>query len=81
MILFKKKHPIRLELADFRFLCIHCLQAFGDISKWTVVLGSSASQGPQIKDVSFIIEAVGHQVDCDSPQTKKKVGTPSVLFM
>ena len=39
-------------------------------------MGSSAWKGPQIEDVAFIIEAVGHQVDCGSSQTKKKVGIP-----
>lgn len=57
---------------DIRFP--HCLQACADICQWTVV-DSSAWDCTQYENISFIIEAAGHRKGCDSPRTKKKVGT------
>lgn len=51
-------------------------QACDDLSKWTVLLGSSVVCGPGIENISFIIEATGHRVGYPSPHTSnKKVGT------
>lgn len=63
-------------IACYFLLFLYCLQACDDLSKWTVLLGSSLVCGPRIESISFIIEAAGHRVGCHSAQTsKKKVGT------
>ncbi len=48
------------------------LQACDDLSKWTVLLGSSLVCGPHIENISFIIEATGHKVGCQSSNTSNK---------
>ncbi|XP_044078365.1 biotin--protein ligase isoform X3 [Siniperca chuatsi] len=47
-------------------------QVCDDLSKWTVLLGSSLVCGPQIENISFIIEATGHRVGYHSPHTSNK---------
>ncbi|XP_049447453.1 biotin--protein ligase isoform X1 [Epinephelus fuscoguttatus] len=47
-------------------------QACDDLSKWTVLLGSSLVCGPRIENISFIIEATGHRVVYHSPHTSNK---------
>ncbi|KAM7374926.1 hypothetical protein PAMP_007557 [Pampus punctatissimus] len=47
-------------------------QACDDLSKWTVLLGSSVVCGPGIENISFIIEATGHRVGYPSAHTSKK---------
>ncbi|XP_071316568.1 biotin--protein ligase isoform X2 [Trachinotus anak] len=47
-------------------------QACDDISKWTVLLGSSLVRGPHIENISFIIEATGHRVGDHSRHTSNK---------
>uniref|UniRef100_UPI003AAFFA98 biotin--protein ligase isoform X2 n=1 Tax=Centroberyx gerrardi TaxID=166262 RepID=UPI003AAFFA98 len=48
-------------------------QACDDLSKWTVLLGSSLVCGPRIENISFIIEATsGHRVGYHSPHTSNK---------
>nr|XP_019962192.1 PREDICTED: biotin--protein ligase [Paralichthys olivaceus] len=47
-------------------------QACDDLSKWTVLLGSSLVRGPQIENISFIIEATGYKVGCHSRHTSNK---------
>ncbi|XP_031727425.1 LOW QUALITY PROTEIN: biotin--protein ligase [Anarrhichthys ocellatus] len=47
-------------------------QACDDLSKWTVLLGSSLVCGPRIESISFIIEAAGHRVGYHSPHTSNK---------
>ncbi|KAM6983835.1 biotin--protein ligase isoform 1-T1 [Tautogolabrus adspersus] len=47
-------------------------QACDDLSKWTVLLGSSLVCGPRIEDISFIIEATGHRVGYNSAHTSNK---------
>ncbi|XP_060941960.1 biotin--protein ligase isoform X3 [Limanda limanda] len=47
-------------------------QACDDLSKWTVLLGSSLVRGPQIENISFVIEATGYRVGCHSHQTSNK---------
>ncbi|XP_040037876.2 biotin--protein ligase isoform X1 [Gasterosteus aculeatus] len=47
-------------------------QACGDLSKWTVLLGSSLVCGPRIESISFIIEAAGHRAGFRSPHTSNK---------
>lgn len=47
-------------------------QACDDLSKWTVLLGSSVVCGPGIENISFIIEATGHRVGYPSPHTSNK---------
>ncbi|XP_023260538.1 biotin--protein ligase isoform X1 [Seriola lalandi dorsalis] len=47
-------------------------QACDDISKWTVLLGSSLVCGPQIENISFIIEASGHRVGYHSHHKSNK---------
>ncbi|XP_040908103.1 biotin--protein ligase [Toxotes jaculatrix] len=47
-------------------------QAFDDLSKWTVLLGSSLVCGPHIETISFIIEATGHRVGYHSRHTSNK---------
>ncbi|XP_028278063.1 biotin--protein ligase isoform X2 [Parambassis ranga] len=47
-------------------------QACDDLSKWTILLGSSLVCGPRIENISFIIEATGHRVDYPSPHTSNK---------
>ncbi|GAA6226812.1 biotin--protein ligase [Lates japonicus] len=43
-----------------------------DLSKWTVLFGSSLVCGPQIENISFIIEAAGHRVGYHSRHTSNK---------
>lgn len=60
--------------------CLYCPQACDDLSKWTVLLGSSLVCGPRIENISFIIEATGHRVGYHSPHTSnQKVGTTPCL--
>ncbi|KAG7515365.1 biotin-protein ligase isoform X1 [Solea senegalensis] len=47
-------------------------QACDDLSKWTVLLGSSLVCDPQLENVSFIIESTGNRVDCSSEKTTNK---------
>ncbi|KAF6725748.1 Biotin--protein ligase [Oryzias melastigma] len=47
-------------------------QACDDLSKWTILLGSSLVCGPQIENISFIIEAAGPRVGRRSPPTTSK---------
>ncbi|CAK6977316.1 biotin--protein ligase isoform X1 [Scomber scombrus] len=47
-------------------------QACDDLSKWTVLLGSSVVCGPGIENISFIIEATGHRVGYPSSHTSNK---------
>ncbi|XP_069021114.1 biotin--protein ligase [Embiotoca jacksoni] len=49
-------------------------QACDDLSRWTVLLGSSLLSGPHIDNISFIIEAPGHREDPPSspPHTSNK---------
>uniref|UniRef100_A0A3B3HVL4 Holocarboxylase synthetase n=1 Tax=Oryzias latipes TaxID=8090 RepID=A0A3B3HVL4_ORYLA len=47
-------------------------QVCDDLSKWTVLLGSSLVCGPQIDNISFIIEAAGPRVGLLSPPTTNK---------
>uniref|UniRef100_A0A8C7WZQ7 Holocarboxylase synthetase n=1 Tax=Oryzias sinensis TaxID=183150 RepID=A0A8C7WZQ7_9TELE len=47
-------------------------QVCDDLSKWTVLLGSSLVCGPQIENISFIIEAAGPRVGLLSPPTTNK---------
>ncbi|CAB1457289.1 unnamed protein product [Pleuronectes platessa] len=47
-------------------------QACDDLSKWTVPLGSSLICGPQIENISFIIEATESRVGCHSRHTSNK---------
>lgn len=47
-------------------------QACDDLSKWTVLLGSSTVHGPQVENISFIIEATGQRVECHSRHTSNK---------
>uniref|UniRef100_A0A672Z4U8 BPL/LPL catalytic domain-containing protein n=1 Tax=Sphaeramia orbicularis TaxID=375764 RepID=A0A672Z4U8_9TELE len=47
-------------------------QACDDLSKWTVLFGSSLVCGPCIENVSFIIEATGHRAAYHSPHTTNK---------
>ncbi|XP_051242345.1 biotin--protein ligase isoform X1 [Dicentrarchus labrax] len=47
-------------------------QACEDLSKWTVLLGSSLVCGPRIENISFIIESTGHRVGCHFPHTSNK---------
>ncbi|XP_030601727.1 biotin--protein ligase-like [Archocentrus centrarchus] len=47
-------------------------QVCDDLSKWTVLLGSSLVCGPQIENISFIIEATGHKVGYPSLQPSNK---------
>ncbi|XP_074528972.1 biotin--protein ligase isoform X1 [Halichoeres trimaculatus] len=47
-------------------------QACDDLSKWTLLLGSSLICGPRIEDISFIIEATGHRVGYHSAHTSNK---------
>lgn len=52
------------------------LQACVDLSKWTMLLGSSMVCDPQIQNVSFIIETTDSQEGCQSSCTSdKNVGT------
>uniref|UniRef100_A0A3Q3BDA4 Holocarboxylase synthetase (biotin-(proprionyl-CoA-carboxylase (ATP-hydrolysing)) ligase) n=2 Tax=Kryptolebias marmoratus TaxID=37003 RepID=A0A3Q3BDA4_KRYMA len=61
-----------LQLGD-KAVYVTELQACGDLSEWTVLLGSSLVCGPRIENISFIIEA-GHTVGYTSPPaTNKKV--------
>ncbi|XP_054873360.1 biotin--protein ligase isoform X3 [Amphiprion ocellaris] len=47
-------------------------QACDDLSKWTALLGSSLACGPQIEDISFIIEATGNRAGYPSTHTSNK---------
>ncbi|XP_026183436.1 biotin--protein ligase [Mastacembelus armatus] len=47
-------------------------QACDDLSKWTVLLGSSLVCGPQRENISFVIEAAGNRGVYNSPHTSKK---------
>ncbi|XP_034405713.1 biotin--protein ligase isoform X1 [Cyclopterus lumpus] len=47
-------------------------QACDDLSRWTVLLGSSLVCGPRIENISFIIEAAGHSMGYHSPHTSNK---------
>ncbi|XP_074466899.1 biotin--protein ligase isoform X1 [Sebastes fasciatus] len=47
-------------------------QACDDLSKWTVLLGSSLVCGPRIENISFIIEAAGHRAGYQAPHTSNK---------
>ncbi|KAK2828947.1 hypothetical protein Q5P01_019981 [Channa striata] len=49
------------------------LQVCDDLSKWTVLLGSSLAYGPQMDNISFIIEATGYRVGNYSHTSNKKV--------
>ncbi|KAM9846631.1 biotin--protein ligase [Aulostomus maculatus] len=49
-------------------------QVCDDLSKWTVLLGSSVDCGPRIENISFIIEAAAQGVGfCASHTSNKKV--------
>ncbi|XP_038563829.1 biotin--protein ligase isoform X1 [Micropterus salmoides] len=60
-----------LQLGD-RAVYVTEPQVCDDLSKWTVLLGSSLVCGPQIENISFIIEATGHRVGYHSPHTSNK---------
>uniref|UniRef100_UPI0037E70A27 biotin--protein ligase n=1 Tax=Semicossyphus pulcher TaxID=241346 RepID=UPI0037E70A27 len=60
-----------LQLGD-KTVCVTEPQACDDLSKWTVLLGSSLVCGPRIEDISFIIEATGHRVGYHSAHTSNK---------
>nr|XP_046265949.1 biotin--protein ligase isoform X2 [Scatophagus argus] len=60
-----------LQLGD-KAVCVTVPKACDDLSKWTVLLGSSLVCGPGIENISFIIEAAGHRAGCHSPHTLKK---------
>ncbi|XP_034033381.1 biotin--protein ligase [Thalassophryne amazonica] len=61
-----------LQLGD-RAVCVTQPQACDDLSRWTVLLGSSLNScGPRIENISFIIEATGHKADFHSPRTLAK---------
>ncbi|XP_036975550.1 biotin--protein ligase isoform X1 [Acanthopagrus latus] len=47
-------------------------QACDDLSKWTVLLGSSLVCGPRLENISFIIEATGQRLGCHNPHTANK---------
>ncbi|XP_040006088.1 biotin--protein ligase isoform X2 [Xiphias gladius] len=47
-------------------------QACDDLSKWTVLFGSALVCGPQVENISFIIEATGHRVGYHSCHTSNK---------
>ncbi|KAM9384666.1 biotin--protein ligase [Pholidichthys leucotaenia] len=46
-------------------------QACDDLSKWTVLFGSSLVCGPRIENISFIIEAAGHRGQYSNTSNKK----------
>ncbi|KAL6099216.1 hlcs [Pungitius sinensis] len=60
-----------LQLGD-RAVYVTEPQACDDLSKWTVLLGSSLVCGPRIESISFIIEAAGHRVGYHSAHTSNK---------
>ncbi|XP_033969860.1 LOW QUALITY PROTEIN: biotin--protein ligase [Trematomus bernacchii] len=60
-----------LQLGD-RAVYVTEPQACDDLSKWTVLLGSSLVCGPRIENISFIIEATGHRVGYHSPHTSNQ---------
>ncbi|KAK5888170.1 hypothetical protein CesoFtcFv8_016697 [Champsocephalus esox] len=67
-------HPednVFLQLGD-RAVYVTEPQACDDLSKWTVLLGSSLVCGPRIENISFIIEATGHRVGYHSPHTSNQ---------
>ncbi|XP_067113908.1 biotin--protein ligase isoform X1 [Osmerus mordax] len=68
------EEKVFLKLGD-KAIYITEPQACDDLSKWTVLLGSSLVCGPRIENISFIIEATsGQRVSSQSPlKLKKKV--------
>ncbi|KAF7653192.1 hypothetical protein LDENG_00086190 [Lucifuga dentata] len=60
-----------LQLGD-RAVYVTEPQACDDLSKWTVLLGSSPVCGPRVENISFIIEAAGQSGGCRSPHTSNK---------
>ncbi|KAM3601897.1 uncharacterized protein V6R79_020890 [Siganus canaliculatus] len=64
-------NSVFLQLGD-KAVFVTKPQACDDLSKWTVLLGSSLICGPRVEVVSFIIEATGHRVGCCSPHTSHK---------
>ncbi|KAL7847549.1 hypothetical protein AOLI_G00222670, partial [Acnodon oligacanthus] len=49
-------------------------QACDDLSKWTLLLGSSLISGPRVENIAFIIEATAGQRADQSPQRVNKKG-------
>ncbi|KAG9263645.1 biotin-protein ligase isoform X1 [Astyanax mexicanus] len=47
-------------------------QACDDLSKWTLLLGSSLISGPRVENIAFIIEATAGQKAAQSPQRLNK---------
>ncbi|XP_047463271.1 biotin--protein ligase isoform X2 [Mugil cephalus] len=60
------------SLDDNVFLQLGNKAACDDLSKWTVLLESSVVCGPQIENISFIIEATGHRASYPPPHTANK---------
>lgn len=67
----EEEESVFLQLGD-KAVYVTEPQACDDISKWTVLLGSSLVCGPQIENISFIIEATGHRVGYRSRLTSNK---------
>ncbi|XP_056298565.1 biotin--protein ligase isoform X1 [Pseudoliparis swirei] len=66
-----EEDAVFLQLGD-RAVYVTKPQACDDLSKWTVLLGSSLVCSPCIENISFIIEAAGHTVGYRSPRTSNK---------
>ncbi|CAJ1064466.1 biotin--protein ligase isoform X1 [Xyrichtys novacula] len=66
-----QEERVFLQLGD-RAVYVTEPQACDDLSKWTVLLGSSLICGPRIEDISFIIEATGHRVGYHSAHKSDK---------
>uniref|UniRef100_A0A1A8DHD6 Holocarboxylase synthetase (Biotin-(Proprionyl-Coenzyme A-carboxylase (ATP-hydrolysing)) ligase) n=1 Tax=Nothobranchius kadleci TaxID=1051664 RepID=A0A1A8DHD6_NOTKA len=60
-----------LQLGD-KTVCVTEPQACDDLSKWTVLLGSSLGCSSQIENISFIIEAAGPKVGLPPPPAANK---------
>uniref|UniRef100_A0A1A7WYW9 Holocarboxylase synthetase (Biotin-(Proprionyl-Coenzyme A-carboxylase (ATP-hydrolysing)) ligase) n=1 Tax=Iconisemion striatum TaxID=60296 RepID=A0A1A7WYW9_9TELE len=60
-----------LQLGD-KTVCVTEPQACDDLSKWTVLLGSSLGCSSQVENISFIIEAAGPKVGFPPPPAADK---------
>ncbi|KAI3373381.1 hypothetical protein L3Q82_021930, partial [Scortum barcoo] len=69
---------IFLQLGD-KAVYITEPQACDDLSKWTVLMGSSLVCGPRLENISFVIEATGQRVYYHSPHSSNKKWTADTM--